>query len=121
MNYNRVIIGGHLTRDPELKNLPNGTAVCDFGIANNERWKSKDGEQQERVCFVDVSCFGPRAEVIAKYFSKGKPILIEGKLRYDSWEAKDGGKRNKLSVTMDNFVFVGPKAGGDDNPDDLPF
>jgi single-strand DNA-binding protein len=135
MNYNKVIIAGHLSRDPELSVMPSGDALCVFGVATNERWKNKDGTQGERVCFVEVKAFRAKAETVAKFFTKGKGILVEGKLRLDQWEAKDGGgKRSKLYVVLDNFEFVGGKdndpASGSGEPsagmpsrddDEIPF
>jgi single-strand DNA-binding protein len=112
-SFNKVILMGNLTRDPQLKYLPNQTAVVDFGVACNRRWKGPSGEDREEVTFVDVSSFGKQAEVINQYFQKGKPIFIEGRLKYDTWEDKQGGgKRSKLSVVIENFQFVGGKDGG---------
>ncbi len=112
-NYNRVILVGNLTRDPELRFLPNNTAVCEFGLAVNHRWRDKDGNQREDVCFVDISAFGRTGETINQYMAKGRQILVEGRLRYDSWTAQDGSKRSKLSVVADNFQFVGSRDAGE--------
>jgi single-strand DNA-binding protein len=101
MAFNKVILMGNLTRDPQLKYLPNQTAVVEFGIACNRKFKDK-----EEVTFVDVAAFGKTAEVINEHFRKGKPILVDGRLKYDTWE-KDGQKRSKLSVVADSFSFVG--------------
>ena len=99
---------GNLTRDPELKYTANNVAVCKIGLAVNEKWKGADGELHEEVCFVDCVVFGPRGEVINKYFTKGKPILItDGKLKLNSWEDKEGNKRSKLEVIISDFEFVG--------------
>ncbi|MCA9245004.1 MAG: single-stranded DNA-binding protein, partial [Phycisphaerales bacterium] len=95
-NFNKVILMGNLTRDPELKYLPSNTAVVEFGLAVNRTWRDQNGQQQEDTCFVDCSCFGRAAETLNQYMSKGKPILIEGRLKYDSWTAQDGTKRSKL-------------------------
>lgn len=111
-NFNKVILMGNLTRDPQLKYLPSNMAVCEFGMAINHRWRDKEGNQREEVCFVDVSAFGRQGETINQYMAKGRPILIEGRLKYDSWTAQDGSKRNKLSVVADAFTFVGPREGG---------
>ncbi len=108
-SYNRVILMGNLTRDPQLRYLPSNTAVCEFGLATNRRWRDKDGNQKEETCFVDVSAFGRQAETINQYVTKGRPILIEGHLRFDSWTGQDGQKRSKLSVVVDNFQFVGAR------------
>jgi single-strand DNA-binding protein len=112
-NFNKVILMGNLTRDPQLRYLANQTAVADFGIACNRRWKGPNGEDKEEVTFVDVTAWGKQAEVINQYFQKGKPIFVEGRLKYDTWEDKQGGgKRSKLSVVIENFQFVGGKDGG---------
>jgi single-strand DNA-binding protein len=111
-SFNKVILMGNLTRDPQLKYLPNNTAVCDFGLATNRRFKDKDGNQREDVCYVDISAFGRQAEVINQYMTKGKPILIEGRLKFDSWTGQDGQKRSRLAVVVENFQFVGAREGG---------
>ncbi len=107
LNLNKVFLLGNLTRDPELRYTPSGTAIVAFGMAINRRFKSTDGEQKKETCFVDVNMFGRRAEVISEYFSKGSPIYIEGRLRFEQWEGQDGQKRNKLVVVADNFEFAG--------------
>lgn len=108
---------GHLTRDPQLKMLSSNTAVCEFGIACNRKFRTQQGEEREEVTFVDCSAFGKTAELINEYFSKGKPIFIEGRLKYDTWDDKNGGgKRSRLTVSVQNFQFVGgrdPEEGGD--------
>lgn len=111
-NYNRVILMGNLTRDPQLKYLPNNTAVCEFGMAINRTWRDREGNQREEVCFVDLSAFARSAEVINQYMSKGRPMLIEGRLKHDTWTGQDGQKRSKHSVVVDSFQFVGPREGG---------
>jgi single-strand DNA-binding protein len=111
--FNKVILAGNITRDPQLKYLPNNTAVCEFGLAMNRRWRDKDGNQHEDVCFVDVSAFARQAETINQYMSKGKSILIEGRLKLDQWTSQDGQKRSRLSVVAENFTFLGgPRDGG---------
>ncbi len=111
--YNKVILMGNLTRDPALKYLPSQTAVVEFGLAMNRKWKSQDGQDREEVCFVDCSAFGKTAETINQYFTKGKPIFIEGRLKYDSWEDKQGGgKRSKMTVVIETFSFIGGPADG---------
>lgn len=107
LNLNKVFLMGNLTRDPELRYTPAGMAIVSFGLATNRRYKSQEGEQKKETCFVDINMFGRRAEVISEYFSKGSAIYIEGRLRYEQWEAQDGQKRNKLVVVADNFEFVG--------------
>lgn len=107
-SYNKVILLGNLTRDPELRYLPNSqTAVVEIGLATNRKWTAQDGSQREEVCFVDCKMFGKRAEVINKYLKKGNPIFIEGRLTFDSWQAQDGSKRSKLRVMIENFEFLG--------------
>ncbi|MEJ2700874.1 MAG: single-stranded DNA-binding protein [Sedimentisphaerales bacterium] len=111
-NYNKVLLMGNLTRDPQLSYTPNQTAVVDFGMAVNRRWTGQDGSQRDETCFVDCRMFGRRAEVINKYCRKGNPLFVEGRLTFDSWEAQDGSKRSKLRVTVENFEFVGGGGGG---------
>jgi len=110
-SYNRVILMGNLTRDPELRYATSGTAICKIGMAVNRRWKDgQTGEWREEPTFVDVTIFGKRGEAFAKYHGKGRPAFIEGSLRYDQWEDKEGNKRSKLYVVADEWQFVG--AGG---------
>jgi len=109
MNFNRVILMGNMTRDPQLTYTPSQTAVVDFGLAINRKWKSQGGEEKEETCFVDCRMFGKRAEVINQYCKKGNPLLVEGRLTYDQWEAQDGSKRSKHRVTIENFQFIGGK------------
>ena len=114
-SYNKVILMGNLTRDPEVKFLPNGTAVANFGLAVNESYTDRQtGEQKESVCFVDIEAWGRQAEVVGEYFTKGRPILVEGSLRYDSWEADDGTRRNRLRVRLQRFQFVGGRRDEDE-------
>jgi single-strand DNA-binding protein len=110
-NFNKVILLGNLTRDPQLSYLPSQTPVVDFGLATNRRWTSQDGQQREEACFVDCRAFGKPAETINKYCKKGRPLLIEGRLTFDSWTGKDGEKRSKLRVTIESFQFVSSATG----------
>ena len=110
--FNRVILMGNLTRDPELKYLPSNTAVCEFGLAVNHRYRDRDGNQKEEVCFVDVTAWGRQGETINQYMTKGRQILIEGRLKLDQWTGQDGQKRSKLSVVALNFQFIGSREGG---------
>ena len=105
MNFNKVILAGNLTRDPQLSYTPAQTPVVDFGMAINRNWTGQDGQKREETCFVDCRAFASTAETINQYLSKGKPILLEGKLHFSSWE-KDGQKHSKLRVTVDHFQFV---------------
>jgi single-strand DNA-binding protein len=112
-SFNKVLLMGNLTRDPQLKYLPSQTAVAEFGVACNRKFKSAQGEDREEVTFVDCSAFGKTGELINQYFTKGKPIFIEGRLKYDQWEDKQGGgKRSKMSVVVENFQFIGGRDGG---------
>ena len=114
-SFNKVMLMGNLTRDPQMKYLPSQTAVCEIGLACNRKFRTQDGQDREEVTFVDCTAFGRTAEVINQYMQKGRPIFIEGRLKYDSWEDKQGGgKRSKLGVVIENFQFVGGRddAGG---------
>jgi single-strand DNA-binding protein len=107
-SFNKVILMGNLTRDPETRFAASGTAVINFGLAVNERFQGSDGQWQDRPTFIDVTMFGKRGEAFAKFHTKGKPAFIEGKLRLDTWEDKNGGgKRSKLYVVGDSWEFVG--------------
>ena len=113
-SFNKVILAGNLTRDPELKYLPKGTALCRFSLAINRSYKTDTGETKEEVTFVEVESFGRQAEVIAQYLRKGRALLVEGRLRQDSWEDKQTGqKRTALRVVLEGFSFIdsrGPEA-----------
>ncbi|MGA2052407.1 MAG: single-stranded DNA-binding protein [Opitutales bacterium] len=120
-SFNKVILMGNLTRDPEVRVTPGGHTICKFTVACNRKFKSQDGQEKEEVSYVDVDAFGRQAETISKYFSMGKPILLEGRLRQDKWEDKNTKeKRSKLMVVLEGFSFVGggrgegggPEAGG---------
>jgi single-strand DNA-binding protein len=113
MNFNKVILIGNLTRDPEVTHTTNNTAICELGLAVNRNYTKSDGEKCTDTCFVDITFFGKRGETIEKYCQKGSKLLIEGSLKFESWEAKDGGgKRSKLKVVGENFQFMG-RAPGD--------
>ena len=112
-SFNKVILMGNLTRDPELRQTQNGTSVCRFAIAVNRSFNSQDGSLRDETCFVEIDCFGKSAENIARFFTKGKPILVEGRLRQDTWEDKQTGqKRTKLMVVLERFEFVGGRDSG---------
>lgn len=111
-NVNKVFLMGNLTRDVELRSLPSGTSVGNFGLAVNERFKDRNEQWQERANFIDCEIFGRRAEVMHQYLAKGKPVFIEGKLRLDQWENQQGEKRSKLKVVVDDFQFVDSGGGG---------
>ena len=111
-NFNRVILAGNLTRDPELKYTPKGSAVARIGMAINRTWKSETGEQKEEVTFVDVEAWGRQAEVIAQYVKKGRPLLVEGRLKLDQWEDKNTHqKQSKLKVVLETFSFLDSNRG----------
>ena len=110
-SHNRVILLGNLTRDVEIRYLQSGMAVADIGVAVNDRRKNQQGEWVEEATFVDVTLWGRTAEIAGEYLSKGSPIFIEGRLKYDTWE-KDGQKRSKLSVVCERMQLVGSRGGG---------
>ena len=113
-NFNKVILAGNLTRDPELRYTPKGTAVARLGLAINRTWKSETGETKEEVTFVDVDAFGRTAEVISQYLKKGRPILMDGRLKFDQWEDKNTHqKQSKLRVVLENFQFLDSGNRGD--------
>ena len=131
VDFNRVILAGNLVRDPETRFIPSGTAVTSFSIAVNRRYKSNN-EFKEEVSYFDVSVFGKMGENCAEYLSKGKPVLVEGRLRQRRWEA-DGVKRSKIEVVADNVQFLGAPRGAaaetsapaapaaESQDDDIPF
>ncbi|HET6427546.1 MAG TPA: single-stranded DNA-binding protein, partial [Phycisphaerae bacterium] len=110
-NYNKVILVGNLTRDPQMSYLPNQTPVCEFGLAVNRRWRSANGEQRDETCFIDCQVYGRQAETFNQYMSKGRPVLIEGQLQFDSWEGQDGTKRSKHRINVQSFQFLGGPRG----------
>ena len=132
-NVNKVLLMGNCTRDPELRYTPSGTAVCEFGMAVNRKYQTKDGQQRDETCFIDVTMWGKRGAALAEHFRKGAPIFVEGRLTYDSWDDKQTGqKRSKLKVTAESFEFVGGVSKGrhlsasaeesaDVSEDEIPF
>ena len=111
-SFNRIVLMGNLTRDPQLSYTPSNTAVCKFGLATNHKWNDREGNSREEVCFVDCTVFGRRGEVVNQYMSKGRPILVEGRLSLNQWTTPEGDKRSKHEVVVDNFTFVGSAGGG---------
>jgi len=112
-SFNKVILVGNLTRDPELRYTPKGMAIAKIGLAVNRNWTSESGEKKEEVTFVDVDVFGRTAENVAQYMKKGRPILIEGRLRLDQWDDKQTGqKRSRLGVVAETVQFLGSPGGG---------
>jgi single-strand DNA-binding protein len=107
-SFNKVILVGNLTRDPELRYTPKGMAIAKIGMAVNRTWKNEAGESKEEVTFVDVDAFGRQAETLAQYMKKGSPLLVEGRLKLDQWDDKQTGqKRSKLGVIVEGFQFLG--------------
>lgn len=112
-SFNKVILVGNLTRDPELRYTPKGTAIAKIGVAVNRVWTSEAGEKKEEVTFIDVDVFGRTAENVGQYMRKGRPILIEGRLRLDQWDDKQTGqKRSRLGVVAETVQFLGSAQGG---------
>jgi single-strand DNA-binding protein len=113
-SYNKVILMGNLTRDPELKYLPSGTAIASFGLAVNRVYNDRQsGERKEDVCFVDITAWARQAEVCNEYLRKGSPVFLEGRLNFNSWETDDGQRRSKLDVVADRVQLVGGRQDGD--------
>src|SRR5947209_1125871 len=110
-SFNQVVLMGNVTRDPQLKQLPNGSAVADFGLATNRKYRSAAGDDKEETCFVDCAAFGKQAEVLHQYAIKGKPLFVQGRLKYETWEDKTGAKRSKVSVVVEQFQFLGSRDG----------
>ena len=111
-NFNKIFLIGNLTRDPQLSYLPSQTPVVDFGLAVNRRYRSREGEQKNETCFIDCRAFSKRAETINKYLTKGSPLMVEGRLTFDSWTSQDGTKKSKHRVTVENFQFLGGGRSG---------
>ena len=112
--FNKVILMGNLTRDPETRTTPSGQTVTNFGLAVNRTWKSADGTQQEAVSYIDCVAWARTGEIIAQYVQKGRPLLVSGRLDQRSWD-QDGQKRSKVEVIVEDFNFVGGAGGGNDN------
>ena len=114
-SFNKVILMGNLTRDPEMRYTPSGTAITKLGLAVNRVWRDTEGQQKEETTFVDVDAFGKQAETLGQYMQKGRPILIEGRLKLDQWEDKNTGQnRSRLGVVLARFTFIGSGAGQTD-------
>lgn len=111
-SLNKVLLLGRLTRDPELRYTPSGTAVADFGLAVSRAYKTAEGEKKESVTFVDITVWAKKAEICAEYLSKGRQVIVEGRLELDSWETQDGQKRSKLKVVAEDVQFIGSAPGG---------
>ncbi len=103
-NYNKCLLMGNLTRDPELKQTPNNQSVAQIGIALNRKFKDRDGNMREETTYVDCEAWGRTAEVMAQYLSKGKPVFVEGRLKLDQWQDKDGNNRSKLQIIVNHII-----------------
>ncbi len=113
-SYNKVMLLGNLTRDPEVKYTPKGSAVADIGLAVNRTYTTDGGEKREEVTFVDVTMWGRQAEIAGEYLKKGRPLFVEGRLQLDTWDDKQTGqKRSKLRVVCENFQMLGSRDGGE--------
>lgn len=123
---------GNLTRDPQLKQTPNNMSVAEIGLACNRKFKGKDGEMREETTFVDCEAWGRTAETMSKYLSKGRPVFVEGRLKLDQWQDKEGNNRSKLRVVIESFQFIDSRGGQSSTPshepattappaDDVPF
>lgn len=120
-NFNKVMLMGNLTRDPEVRYTPKGTALATIGLAVNRTWTTEAGEKKEEVTFVDVEVWGRQAETIGQYMSKGRPLFVEGRLKLDQWDDKESGqKRSKLKVVCENFQFLGAPKGTAEFSDQPP-
>lgn len=114
-SFNKVILMGNLTRDPEIRVTPGGVSICKFGLAVSRNARAADGSTREETLFVDIDSFGKQAELIGKHMTKGRAILIEGRLRLDQWESSNGEKRNKIVVVLESFQFIGSRVDSDPN------
>jgi single-strand DNA-binding protein len=106
VSFNKVILVGNLTRDPELRSTPNGTSICRFSLAVSRQFRNADGSTRDEVLFVEVDSFGKQAETIGRHMAKGRPLLVEGRLRLDQWESQNGEKRSRIMVVMESFQFL---------------
>jgi single-strand DNA-binding protein len=112
-SFNKVILVGNLTRDPEVRYTPKGSAVADIGLAVNRVYTTESGEKREEATFVDVTLWGRTAEIAGEYLKKGRPVLIEGRLQLDTWDDKQSGqKRSKLKVIAESLQLLGSRSGG---------
>ncbi|MFH1604004.1 MAG: single-stranded DNA-binding protein [Pseudomonadota bacterium] len=125
-DYNKILLMGNLTRDPQLTYLPSNTPVVEIGLAVNRKFRKQDGEQGEETLFVDCRAYGKTAEALSQYCHKGKPLFIEGRLQLDQWQDKDGNRRSKHRVFIESFQFIdsrsdkGDGGNGQQKPDEPP-
>ena len=115
-NYNKVLLMGRLTRDIELRHTPSNQAVANIGLAVNHHYTTRDGDKKEDTAFVDCEAWGRQAEVMSQYLSKGRPVFIEGRLKFDQWQDKEGQNRSKLKVVIENFQFIDSRSDGEGAP-----
>ncbi len=133
-SFNKVILMGNLTRDPELRYTPSGAPVCNFDLAVNRSYTTQGGEKRDETCFITIVVWSKQAETCGQYLSKGRPVLVEGRLQQRSWETPEGQKRSAVEVVADRVVFLGGGGGGggggaeepdvppaDEAGDDIPF
>ena len=119
-NYNRVILVGNLTRDPELRYAPSGAPVCNFDLAVNRTFTTQAGERRDEVCYITIVAWGKQAETCAEYLSKGRTTLVEGRLSQRSWETPEGQKRSKHEVVADRVQFLGARRGVEEEASPAP-
>jgi single-strand DNA-binding protein len=120
-SYNKVLLMGNLTRDPEVRYTPKGTAIANIGLAVNRVYSTEGGEQKEEVTFIDIEVWGRQAETVGQYLAKGRPVFVEGRLKLDSWEDKESGqKRQKLKVVAERVQFLGAPRGSAEFKDQAP-
>jgi single-strand DNA-binding protein len=121
-SFNQITLLGNATRDPQFRYLPNQTPVCDFGMACNRKFKTQGGEDREEVLFIDCTAFGRQAEIVNEYVTKGKQLLISGRLKYETWDDKNGGgKRSKHGIIVETMQLLGdPRANESEQQDEQP-
>jgi single-strand DNA-binding protein len=119
-NFNRVILLGNLTRDPELRYTPSGAPVCNFDLAVNRSYTTQAGERRDEVCYITIVAWGKQAETCAEFLNKGRTTLVEGRLTQRSWETPEGQKRSKHEVVADRVQFIGGRKGAEDEPPSAP-
>ncbi|MCF7855883.1 MAG: single-stranded DNA-binding protein [Candidatus Pacebacteria bacterium] len=118
IGFNKVVLMGNLTRDPQLRHIPSGAAVAEMGMAANESFKNQSGEVVERTCFVDIVAWGRQAESCTEYLKKGAPVLIEGSLQFEQWQTQEGQNRSRLRVRADRVRFLGSRKSETEEPQD---
>lgn len=111
-SFNKVLLMGNLTRDPEVRYTPGNQAVANIGLAVNRKYRTQDGQTREEVTFVDCEAWGKTAETMSQYLKKGRPVFLEGRLKLDQWQDKEGNNRSKLKVVVDSFQFIDSREGG---------